>query len=269
MTGPLDRLKEAIRGHDSMLVAFSGGVDSTLVLKVAHDVLGARSAGLLAVSASLPESERLEAVSLAETIGANLHIVESNEMEDPRYRANPDNRCYFCKSELFQKLEEEAQRLGYRTLAYGANLDDQGDFRPGMTAARERSVVAPLIEARLGKAEIRETARELGLPNWDKPARACLSSRIPHGIEVTPEKLRAIEVAESGLSGLGFRQFRVRWHGEIARIELDPAEMVRLADPVVRERIAAAVKAAGFRFVTIDLEGYRQGSLNPTLLNLV
>lgn len=265
---PLDRLKGVIRTHESMLVAFSGGVDSTLVLRVAHEVLGDRSAGLLAVSESLPEAEREEAIALARGIGAPLHIVRSREMEDPRYRANPDDRCYFCKSELFERLESEAKNLGFRTLAYGANLDDQGDFRPGMTAARERSVVAPLIDARLGKVEIRAVARELGLPNWDKPARACLSSRIPHGIEVTPERLRAIEAAEAGLASLGFRQFRVRWHGEIARIELDPEEIPRLADPAIRGRMAALVKAAGFRFVTLDLEGYRQGSLNPALLEI-
>jgi len=265
---PLDRLKASIRAYDSMLVAFSGGVDSTLVLKVAHQVLGSRTAGLLAVSESLPEIERREALALAEGIGAPLHVVHTREMDDPRYRANPDDRCYFCKTELFVQLEKEALRLGFGTLAYGANLDDQGDFRPGMTAARERSVVAPLIEARLGKAEIREVARDLGLPNWDKPARACLSSRIPHGIEVTPERLRAIESAEAGLASLGFRQFRVRWHGEIARIELDPQEMSRLSDPAVRARVAALVKDAGFRFATVDLEGYRQGSLNPPLLEI-
>lgn len=265
---PLDRLKEAISAHESMLVAFSGGVDSTLVLKVAYEVLGSRAAGLLAVSESLPRAERDEAMALAAGIGAPLHIVHSREMEDPRYRANPDDRCYFCKSELFERLEDEAKKLGFRTLAYGANLDDQGDFRPGMTAARERSVVAPLIEARLGKAEIRQVARDLGLPNWDKPARACLSSRIPHGVEVTPERLRAIETAEAGLASLGFRQFRVRWHGEIARIELDPEEMSRLSDPEIRTRLTTLVKDAGFRFVTVDLEGYRQGSLNPALLKI-
>jgi pyridinium-3,5-biscarboxylic acid mononucleotide sulfurtransferase len=265
---PLARLRRSIGAHGSMLVAYSGGVDSTLVLKVAHDVLAERSAGLLAVSESLPESERKEAVSIASEMGVRLHVVQSHEMDDSRYRANPDNRCYFCKSELFGILEAEAKRLGYETLAYGANVDDQGDFRPGMTAAREHQVAAPLIEAGLGKEQIRALARELGLPNWDKPARACLSSRIPHGIEVTSDKLRAVERAEAALSELGFRQYRVRWHDEIARIELGVEEMARLADPLVRERVVAGVKQAGFRFATIDLEGYRQGSLNPPLLQI-
>jgi uncharacterized protein len=251
-----------------MLVAFSGGVDSTLLLAVAHDLLGPRAAGLLAVSDSLPAAEREDAVRLASGIGAPLHIVESREMDDPRYRANPDNRCYFCKSELFTILEREAGALGFEVLAYGANRDDEGDFRPGMTAAREFGVVAPLLEAGLRKEEIRLLARRLGLPNWDKPAKACLSSRIPHGIEVTPDKLAAVERAEAGLSALGFRQLRVRWHGEIARIELAPEEMPRLADPSVREMAVKAVQGAGFRFVTIDLAGYRQGSLNPPLLKI-
>ena len=264
----LERLRRAIGDQRTMLVAFSGGVDSTLLLKVAHDLLGEKAAGLLAVSGSLPASERREAEALADWIGARCHIVESREMEDPRYRANPDNRCYYCKSELFTLLEREAGRLGFAALAYGANLDDQGDFRPGMVAAGEHAVVAPLIEAGLGKSEIRALARELGLPNWDKPARACLSSRIPHGVEVTPERLHAIETAEEGLYDLGFRLVRVRWHGEIARIELGEEEIARLADPAMRARVADAVRAAGFRFVTLDLDGYRQGSLNPPLLTI-
>jgi uncharacterized protein len=251
-----------------MLVAFSGGVDSTLVLKVAHDLLGERSAALLAVSESLPQSERREAEALASWIGSRCHIVESRELQDPRYRANAGDRCYYCKSELFTLLERAARTMGFDALAYGANLDDQGDFRPGMVAAGEHAVVAPLIEAGFGKAEIRAAARELGLPNWDKPARACLSSRIPRGTEVTPERLRAIELAEEGLYTLGFRQVRVRWHGEVARIELAPEEMTRLSDPALRARVSEVVRAGGFRFVAVDLDGYRQGSLNPPLIEI-
>lgn len=264
----LARLHESILRHDSLLVAFSGGVDSTLVLKAAHDVLKDRAAAVLAVSESLPASERREAEDLASRIGATLHIVHTQEMSDPRYRANPDNRCYFCKTELFTRLEREARTLGFSALAYGANRDDLGDYRPGMQAAGEFGVTAPLIEAGLGKAEIRLLARHLGLPNWDKPARACLSSRIPHGVEVTPERLALVERAEEALYALGFRQVRVRWHEEVARIEISPDEMFHLADGDLRRRMALAVKEAGFRHVTVDLEGYRQGSLNPTLLTI-
>jgi len=262
----LDRLRAAIAARGSLLVAFSGGVDSTLVLKVAHEVLAERSGAALAVSPSLPASERRDAERLAEEIGARLHIVQTEELADPRYRANTENRCYFCKSELFDVLEQEARRLGYARVAYGANLDDRGDFRPGMRAADEHGAVAPLIEAGLGKAEIRRLARVLGLPNWDKPARACLSSRLPHGVEVTPERLAAIERAEEGLYALGFRQVRVRWHGEVARLEVAENEMVRLGDPATRLAAAAAVREAGFRFVALDLDGYRQGSLNAPAL---
>ena len=196
-------------------------------------------------------------------IGAELSLVPTHELEDGRYASNPLNRCYFCKSELFQVLGGEAAKHGFDKVAYGANLDDRGDFRPGTQAAIEHAAVAPLIDAGLGKEGIRKLARELGLPNWDKPARACLSSRIPHGVEVTVERLGAIERAEEGLYALGFRQVRVRWHGDVARLELGEAEMGRLANPELRAKAVAAVRASGFRFVALDLEGYKQGSLNP------
>jgi len=261
-----ERLRSVVGARESMLVAYSGGVDSTLVLKVAHDVLGARAAGLLAVSPSLPVAERQEAECLAAWIGIPLHVVTSREMESPAYRANGEDRCYFCKSELFGILENEAKKLGFASLAFGANIDDTGDFRPGMTAAEERRIVAPLIEAGLGKAMVRAVARGLRLPNWDKPARACLASRIPHGMEVTPERLAAVERAEEGLIGLGFRQIRVRHHGDVARIEVAEEEMARLEDPALRQAVSRAVRAAGFRYVALDLDGYRQGSLNPLKL---
>lgn len=259
----LDRLERAIGAHRSLLVAFSGGVDSTLLLKVAHTVLGDRAGGAIAVSASLPASELGEAKGLASLIGAVLYLVPTHELEDKRYAANPLNRCYFCKSELFEVLGREAAKHGFEKVAYGANLDDRGDFRPGTQAANEHAAVAPLLEAGLGKGEIRRMARALGLPNWDKPARACLSSRIPHGVEVTTERLGAIEKAEEGLYALGFRQVRVRWHGEVARLELGEEEMGRLADAGLRAAAVAAVRASGFRFVALDLDGYKRGSLNP------
>lgn len=261
----LDRLRAVISRTGPMLVAYSGGVDSALLLKVAHDVLGEGAVAVTAVSASLPTADRTRAAELARSIGARQIEVESREIEDPRYASNPSNRCYFCKSELFERMREVSGELGIGTIVYGANLDDEGDYRPGMQAAREEGIGAPLLEAGLGKTEIRAISRELGLPTWDQPARPCLSSRIPHGIEVTPERLSLIERAEGVLAAEGFRQFRVRYHGEEARLEVDPGELPLLLDPVLRSRVLEGVRAAGFRHVTVDLEGYRQGSLNPLI----
>jgi len=222
--------------------------------------VGERAAGVIADSPSLPRRELTEAVVLARSIGARLEVIGTREMDDERYRANAGDRCYFCKSELFVKVRAVADQMHLRHVVHGAILDDLGDYRPGIAAARERNVRSPLIEALIGKPEVRALAQALGLPVWDKPAMACLSSRVPHGTPITPELLRQIEGAEDALVELGFRQFRVRHHGEIARLELPVEEF-----PLAMEQhgaIVAGVTAAGYRFVTLDLAGFRSGSLN-------
>ena len=251
---------------ESVLVAYSGGVDSALLLKVAVETLGERAVGVLASSPAYDEEETAAAVKLAEEMGARLEQVETGELDDPRYVANDANRCYFCKVELFDHLEPVARRLGLRTIAYGMNRDDRGDWRPGRKAARERGVRAPLDEADLGKDDVRALARYLGLSVWDKPAEACYSSRIPYGAPVTREALLRVGRAERALRALGFRQARVRHHDDVARIEIDPAEFARLLDAETREAIIREVRAAGYTYVALDLQGYRSGSLNEALL---
>jgi uncharacterized protein len=248
------------------LVAYSGGVDSALLLKVATDVLGERAVGALASSPAYDDEETADAVRLVADMGARLVRIETHEVDDPRYAANSADRCYFCKTELFDQLEPVARELGLAHIAYGMNLDDRGDWRPGQRAARERGVRAPLDEAGLGKAAIRELAHHLELPVWDKPALACYSSRIPYGTAVTVEALTRIGRAERALRGLGLRQVRVRHHDTVARIEIDPADFPRLLDDELRERAVAAVRAAGYTYVALDLQGYRTGSLNEALL---
>jgi uncharacterized protein len=250
----------------SALVAYSGGVDSALLLKVAADILGARAVGALAASPAYDTEETAQAAAVAAQMGVRLEVVETHELEDPRYTANNADRCYFCKVELFDHLEPVARRLGLAHIAYGMNRDDHGDWRPGQRAARERGVRAPLDEAGLGKAEIRALAQHLNVPVWEKPAEACYSSRIPYGTPVTVEALRQIGRAERALRALGFRQVRVRHHDTIARIELDPEDFPRLLDPALRARVIAAVRDAGYPIVTLDLQGYRTGSLNEALL---
>jgi len=261
----LDNLRSILRDCDSVLVAYSGGVDSALVMAVAHEQLGENALACIGVSPSYPVREMRDAVKLAEQIGVAYRLVDTEEYLDENYAANPNNRCYFCKSELHNRLKQILLAEEWGVVMDGTNASDLGDVRPGITAARERDVRSPLLEAGISKAEVRAIARHLGLPVWDKPAMACLSSRVPHGTPITPELLRQIEAAEDVLVDLGFPQFRVRHHNEIARIEL-PAEDFPQA--IRRHRqIVAGVKAAGYRFVTLDLAGFRSRGLHKAQEN--
>lgn len=258
----LNRLRRAAADCGSALVCFSGGVDSMLLLRVVHDVLGAGCVAMTAVSETMAASERRGATTLAALVGCRHEIIESHEMERAGFAENPTNRCYHCKAELMELALPLATRLGLATVLLGTNRDDLGDHRPGLSAANERGARHPLLEADLDKREVRELSRRLGLPTWDKPQLACLSSRFPYGTAITPARLRQVDAFEDALRALGFRQLRVRYHDAIARLELDRAEMQRALEPAIREQIVAEGRRLGFTFVALDLAGFSSGSLN-------
>jgi uncharacterized protein len=267
LAAKLARLREIFAAMDRVIVAFSGGVDSTFVLKVACDTIGDRVLALTTTSPTMPQQDRDTALEMARQIGARHLVIESNELEIPGYAANPVNRCYLCKSNLFTVCEAKAAELGIGHIVDGLNLDDLGDYRPGIKAATERRVRHPLVDAKLSKAEIRELSRSFGLQTWDRPASPCLSSRFPYGTEITPEALHRVEAGENILHAMGFRVARVRYHGDVARLELESSEIPRVFGSEIREVIDREFRKLGFRFVTIDLRGFRSGSLNEGVVS--
>jgi uncharacterized protein len=258
-------LLQRLASLSSVIVALSGGADSAYLAWAAHRALGNRAVSITAVSPSFAEHDRTIVDQFVSSTGIHHEYAETHEMENPAYRANASDRCYFCKDELFNVLDAVARERNFAAVAYGVNADDTLDFRPGHRAATEHHVIAPLLEAAMHKADIRERSQIANLPTWDRPASACLASRLPYGTEVTPERLALVARGEEALRQLGFRQFRVRLHDKLARVEIAPDEMARAFAPEVAAAISKNLKAAGFTYVALDLEGYRQGSLNESL----
>jgi pyridinium-3,5-biscarboxylic acid mononucleotide sulfurtransferase len=262
----LQALRALLGDMGSVLVCYSGGIDSAFVLAVAHAELGSQAVGLTAVSPSLPASEREDAARIAQNVGARHEFVDSHEIERAGYVENAPDRCFHCKSELYEIAEQKRREWGLSVVVNGTNRDDLGDYRPGLEAAKQAAVRSPLVELGFSKADVRAAARQIGMEVWDKPASACLSSRIPYGTSVTRERLAQIGGFEADLKALGFRQLRVRWHDKIARIEVELTELPRLLDPGVREEVVRAGKRHGFTYVALDLAGYRTGSHNEVLV---
>lgn len=258
-------LFDSLRRLEQVIVAYSGGTDSAYLAWAANRVLGAQAVAITADSASIPDSHKLDAESFARENGIRHEYIETYEFENPKYVANNADRCFHCKDELFQRLQEVAAERGIAHIVYGVNKDDLGDYRPGQNAARIHEVRSPLVEADLTKAEIRELSRLAGLRTWDRPASACLSSRIPYGTPVTPETVRTVDRGEEALKALGFRQFRVRFHGELVRIEIAKEELPSALSVEMAAAMTAIFKDLGFHYVTLDLEGYRQGAMNEVL----
>jgi uncharacterized protein len=262
-----ENLQDILKSMKKVLVAFSGGVDSTFLLRVARDVLGSNVLAVIASSATYPASEKQEALRIAEDLKVKYKVIHTKELDDPNFRDNPPERCYFCKKELFSRLKEIAAEENIPHVCDGSNFEDTFDFRPGFKAAQELDVRSPLREARLGKNEIRVLSKKLGLSTWDKPAMACLSSRFPYFTSIDHESLRQIDSAEEYLRTKGLSQLRVRHHGQVARIEIDPSDFSVIMEKKIREEIVENLKKIGYQYITLDLVGYRTGSMNEPILD--
>jgi uncharacterized protein len=265
MDPTIERLKSGLAEAGRMLVAFSAGVDSTFLLKVAHLALGDGVVALTATSPTVPPGELEAARAFAASLGCRHIVIDSHELENPSFAQNPVNRCFFCKDELYRICRDQARRLGIETVVDGTNLDDLKDHRPGLQAAAEFGVRHPLVEAELTKDDIRRLSRQLDLPTWDKPSSPCLSSRFPYGTQINLDNLKRVGVCELYLKELGFRELRVRYHGDLARIEVPPGELSKLVNSPTREDVVQRFKQAGFKYISVDLQGFRSGSLNETL----